>query len=131
MADSDPVRRYKKRVAGIYGPNEAGIGCLELTAADRGDTHNYAVADNNLLAAAPTRMTENRFARIWRALEPAIFAAIVNLDQVHVAMIMPTAYQINITVLVTERDRVVDRDRHPGQSLILPAFRVQAMNCVQ
>ena len=70
------------------------------------------VAVQNFVVGNATRMTEHSSSRNRCCLRPGISHAVIALYKIDVAEIMPTADQVDVPVLKTDRDRIIDGHRH-------------------
>ena len=115
-------------LGGVFGIDIAApdlVDCSEPPAAVDDADHRYAVRNDESVFYRTARMAENRRAGIVGRAEPTICLDIIDLYETDIAVIVPARDEINISVLISEGDSVIDRGRHIGEAGVVFRQRIE------
>ena len=81
--------------------------------------NRHAISDYESISNDATGMTKNRGSGIIRCFEPTIFLGIKDLNEIYVSCIVPARNEIDVTVLVDERNHVIYGSWHVLHPFVL------------
>ena len=98
-----------------------------MTALEELRSHDDTVAVHDSIPRDPAGVPKYRGTGRGRCLSPTIRLRVVTLNEIHVAVVVPAADQIDVAVLVGDRYGIVDRHRHRRVFLVFPTDRVEGV----